>query len=123
MKIEVKQYKKFDKEQSNLVAFMTLYLTEMDLYISDCKLIRMRNGGFFIGLPSRQFKDEATGEVKYSPYVLFGKNKNEEFQKSAIEAVTHYAKDSSVNQVAHLNKGSTHDNQGTAKDYMDDLPF
>ena len=92
MTLQVIKYTSYEKD--NLAAFVSFYIPEWGLYLNDCRLIRKKNGGFFIGFPSKKIE----GEEKYSPYFMFDKEKNERFRKAAIEAIDKWVKENNTEQ-------------------------
>jgi len=85
--MEVTRYTSM-KNDGPVVAFLNLFIPQWGLHLNDCRLIRTKNGGFFVGFPSKKY--EAEGETKYAPYVFFEKEVSEKFQKGAREAIDKY---------------------------------
>ena len=86
--MKVTNYTSINKDQ--LVAYFSLYIEQWGMYLNDCKLIRTKTGGMFVGFPNKKY--EKDGETKYSPYFCFDKEVNERFQKAARAAIDEYVK-------------------------------
>lgn len=84
------------------VAFVSLKIPQWGVTFNDCRVIRGKEGQFFIGFPSRKY--EVEGETKYSPYVWFDKEVSERFQKGAREAIDTYVKQNQ--EKAHVSEPS-----------------
>jgi len=87
--MEVTRYRSMEGD-GPVVAFFSLRIPQWGMTLNDCRLIRCKNGGFFVGMASKKYEDN--GETKYSPYVWFDKEVAERFQKGAKAAVDEYVK-------------------------------
>jgi len=97
--MEVTRYKSMEGD-GPVVAFVSLKVPQWGLHLNDCRLIRSKNGGFFIGFPSKKY--EAEGETKYAPYVWFEKEVSEKFQKAARDAIDEYVKQNQPQEPQHV---------------------
>ena len=88
--MEVTRYKALDSE-GPIMAFFSLKIPHWGMTLNDCKLIRTKTGGFFVGFPSKKYEDEQ-GETKYSPYVWLEKEISDRFQTAAKSAIDEYVK-------------------------------
>jgi len=91
MNIKIRDYKKFDKEDSKVkgVASIQLNVEGFPLTINDVKVIQSNNGTFF-ALPQRSYKDQ-NGEYKnVSICGFFDKQAYAEFQEAMKHAFTQY---------------------------------
>lgn len=104
--MEVTRYKSMEGD-GPVVAFLSLRIPQWGLTLNDCRLIRSKNGGFFVGMPSKKYEDN--GETKYSPYVWFEKEVSERFQKAARTAIDEY-----VNKNQEPNNVQPPSDDGTA---------
>ena len=85
--MEVLNYRKVTGNGPTM-AFITFRLPEEGLNLANCRLIRMKNGGWFISYPSQKYKtDEGT---KYAPYFWY--DKSDKFQRAARTAIEEYVK-------------------------------
>lgn len=90
MSLQIKSYTRNPDQNSNILGFVSFYIPEWGLYLNSCKYIRNKNGGFFIGFPSKE-KDD-----KYFPYYLFDADKNKRFQESARKAIEEYLNNQNI---------------------------
>ena len=88
--MEVLRYQSANSDSGSLVAWVDFRIPNWGLNLFDCRLMRGRNGGFFIAFPSKKY--EKDGETKYAPYFWFDKEVTERFQKSARQAIDEYVK-------------------------------
>jgi len=75
---------------SGLVATFGLLIISMDMYLSKVKLIRKKDGSFYVAPPSEKYKDPQTGKDVYSNFFWFGEKTSEFFQKEAVKALNTY---------------------------------
>ncbi len=87
--MEVTHYE-VSKGEGAIIAFVNFKIHEWGLNLDDCRFIKTKNGGSFIGFPSKRC--ESQGEVKYSPYFWFEKHAAGLFQSSAKKAIEDYLK-------------------------------
>jgi len=103
--MEVTRYKSMEND-GPVVAFFSLKIPKWGMTLNDCRLIRTKNGGFFVGFPSKKYEDN--GKTKYSPYVWLEKEVSERFQKAAKEAIDEYVKRQPQEQ-AHVQPAESYD--------------
>lgn len=90
MGIQVQKYLPCTSDKNNIVAIVSFYIPEWGLYLNDCRYIRKKNGGFFVGFPSK--KVEMNGEDKYYNYYGFEGETGTRFQSAAQKAITDFIK-------------------------------
>lgn len=93
MSLQIKNYTRNLDSNSNVVAFVSFYIPEWRLHLNSCKYIRSKNGGFFIGFPSKE-KDD-----KYYPYFCFEGDASKRFQDSARKLIEEHLAKMNVNNV------------------------
>lgn len=81
MSIKVKNYTSNQDNNSSVVGFVSFFIPEWGLHLNSCKYIRNKDGGFFIGFPSKE-KDD-----KFFPYFCFEGNAGKRFQEAAKKAI------------------------------------
>lgn len=91
--IQVKSYYPTNDPSSNVVALVNFFIPEWGLHLNGCKLIRKKNGGFFVAYPSKKVEKE-NSEPQYHPYFCFEKDKNDRFQSSSQKAIDAHIKES-----------------------------
>ena len=91
MGIEVTSYSPVNDPNSNVVGYVNFYVHEWGMHLNGCKYIRNRNGGFFVGFPSKEYKNDA-GETKYAPYYCFKGENSRNFQEGARKAIEDWGK-------------------------------
>jgi DNA-binding cell septation regulator SpoVG len=96
--MEVTRYKGMEND-GPVVAFFSMKIPKWGMTLNDCRLIRTKNGGFFVGFPCKKYEDN--GETKYSPYIWLDKEVSERFQKAAKEAIDEYVKKSQPQEPAN----------------------
>lgn len=89
--IEVTKYTPTNNENGSIIAFVSFKIPNLGLHLNDCRLIRSRNGGFFIGFPGKKYEND--GETKYAPYYYFEGDLKDRFQKQAREAIDKWVKE------------------------------
>jgi DNA-binding cell septation regulator SpoVG len=104
--MEVTRYKSMEND-GPVVAFFSLKIPKWGMTLNDCRLIRTKNGGFFVGFPSKKYEDN--GETKYSPYIWLEKDVSERFQTAAKEAIDAYVKRSQPQEQPHVQPNATPD--------------
>lgn len=67
-------------------------MVKLDMFFSDLKLIKSKEGKWFVTPPSRQYQCERTGENKFQNFWWFGKDSSEKFQNACIEALENFFK-------------------------------
>lgn len=97
--LTVKKYHSVKNSKSNLVAFVNFYSTELKLHLNNCRLIRKKNGGFFVGYPCEKIEKEGE-ETQYFPYYCFEKERNDQFQSAAQKAIKEWINEN--NQGEHV---------------------
>lgn len=90
--IKVVNYFPTNDPKSNVVAVVNFLIPEWGLHLNSCNYVRKRNGGFFIGFPSKK-KEGPDGQPQYFPYFAFDKERNDRFQSSAQKAIEEYIKE------------------------------
>lgn len=89
MTMKVTYYRQNQDQNSSVVAYLGLYLENIDLYLSKLRYIRKRDGGFFISFPSEKYTDKE-GKGAYQNYCWFGKKFGDSFQKKAHDVINAY---------------------------------
>lgn len=87
--IKIKNYFPIRDETSSTVALVNFLIPEWGLHMNGCKLIRKKNGGFFVSYPSKKVEKDGQ-EPQYIPYFCFDKEKNDRFQSAAQKAIQDY---------------------------------
>jgi DNA-binding cell septation regulator SpoVG len=83
MKLLIKEFKKY--EQNTLQAFVDIELLDLCLVIKGCT-VHQKDGSAWIGFPGRSYEDDGT--TKWANILEFSsKERKEEFQSAAVEAV------------------------------------
>lgn len=75
-------------EDGPILAYVNFHIKNWGMYLSDCRVIKTRHGGVFIGFPGREY--EKNGEKKYSSYLIWEKEMGERFQKAAKSAIEEF---------------------------------
>jgi hypothetical protein len=84
MSIEVVKFKPYAK--GPLMGFADIFVTKMGLEVNGVSVFN-KDGKKWVGMPSREYKNEA-GETKYAPIIRFrDKNQNDKFCGLVLEAV------------------------------------
>lgn len=89
--LKVKNYSPLEESTSGVVAFVNFFIPEWGLHMNGCKLIRKKNGGFFVSYPSKKVEKDGA-EPTYIPYFCFEKEKNDRFQSAAQKAIQEHLK-------------------------------
>lgn len=92
--ISVTRYTPTTNENSSVIAFVNFFIPKMGLHLHDCRLIRSKSGGLFIGFPSKKYEEK--GETKYAPYFYFEGPLKDHFQKKAREAVDTWKNENNI---------------------------
>jgi hypothetical protein len=96
MTIEIINYKKYEK--GSLLGFVDFYIPKMGIEVYGSS-IHHKNGGKWLNLPSKEYKDKETQETKWSSVVRFReKDHMTAFTKAVLAAVDKYAMEHSSNQ-------------------------
>jgi hypothetical protein len=90
MALQIAKYVHCASDKNNIIAIVSFYIPEWGLYLNDCKYVRKKNGGFFIGFPSR--KVDVNGEDKYFNYFAFEGEAGTRFQSAAQRAIEEHIK-------------------------------
>lgn len=89
MTLKITRYTPF-RGEGPVMGVCCFTLDSLGMYFNDVPVIRKREGGFFIGSPSRKYED-ADGQTKYSPYWGFeNREMASKFQGAAITALKAY---------------------------------
>ena len=111
MKIECTKFKSMQK--GTLQGFADFFFPDLGMEINSCSL-HTKNDRQWVNLPNREYKD-AEGAIKYSSYVKFpDKDKYEEFQRDAKNAISEFTAKS------HIQQGTQTQQKPMV---IDDLPF
>lgn len=89
--MEVTRYEQQDHQF--VKAHVDLYVDKWKLHIRDVRLIRGKNGGMWLTLPSKRVGDGDS--AKWIPYLDFEGEAKERFQSAAMKAIDTYVKDQS----------------------------
>lgn len=76
--------------QSPVIATIGFYIFSMDMYLSKVKLVKKKDGGFYLAPPSEKYQDPKTGKEAYGNFFWFGEKSSEFFQKQALQALSTY---------------------------------
>jgi len=89
--LKVTHYQPIQVEESKVIGIVKFYIPEWGLHLNDCRYIRKKNGGFFIGFPSKRHEEEGQ-ETTYAPYFTFDKDRLDRFQSSGQKAINEWIK-------------------------------
>lgn len=89
--MKVLRYDPADEPNNAIVAYVDFYAESRGTYFCDCRLVRKKNGGFFIGYPSRRV--ERNGEYEYHPFFKFDPSVHDKFQSAALKAIDEFVKE------------------------------
>ena len=89
--MKVMRYDRADDPNNSIVAYIDLYAETRGTYFCDCRLVRKKNGGFFIGYPSRRVGNE--GQYEYHPFFKFDAKEHDRFQSAALKAIDDWVKE------------------------------
>ena len=109
MSLQIKNYTRNLDSNSNVVGFVSFHIPEWGLHLNSCKYIRNKNGGFFIGFPSKE-KDD-----KYFPYFCFDAAQAKRFQESGKKAIEEY--------LAKMNKNNVEQSQNNTQNVDENKQF
>lgn len=87
--VKVTHYQSVADPDSQVVGIVNFYIPEWGLHLNDCRYIRKRNGGFFIGFPAKR-KGEEGQTPTYHPFFDFDKDKKDRFQSAGQKAIHEY---------------------------------
>jgi len=87
--LNVTHYQSVDDPNTSVVGIVNFYIPEWGLHLNECRYIRKKSGGFFIGYPSKR-KGEEGEQPTYHPYYAFDKDKNDRFQSAGQKAINEY---------------------------------
>lgn len=104
MPIKVTYYQPNPREDAKIVATLGLYFDQIGLYLSNCRLIRNNQGGYFVASPAEQIQ-KSDGSQEYKNVWWFDKTKNPNFQKQAMEAITMFIRDREAENRSKQNSG------------------
>lgn len=87
--IECVSFKPLNKDKSQLLGFADFFIPTWGVFIYGCTVfVSKEQDRRWVNLPSREYTDAATKEVKYASIVRFGKREHQEaFSSAAIRAV------------------------------------
>jgi len=89
--LEITSYYPTGDERSSVVALVNFFIPEWGLHLNGCKYIRKKNGGFFVGYPSKKVEKE-NADAQYFPYFAFERDRNDRFQSAAQKAIDKHIK-------------------------------
>lgn len=112
MGITVTQYKRNENNGSQVVAYVSFCIAEWGLHLNNCKYIRSKKGGFFIGFPSKKVEGK---DNEYFPFFYFEGEARNRFQESAKKAIENY--------IAKLQSQSEDQNNDQAQNVDEKEPF
>jgi hypothetical protein len=78
------------KEDSPIVATLGIHILSMDMFLSKLKLIRKKDGTFYVAPPSDKYQDPQTGKDVYGNFFWFGEKSSTFFQEEALKAINAY---------------------------------
>lgn len=90
-RIKVTFFSPSDNPGSFVVATLGLRINSMDLYLSKVKLVRKKDGTFYVASPSESYNCPKTGEKKYANFWWFDSTAGF-FQKETLKAIDTYCK-------------------------------
>lgn len=78
------------REDSPVVASLGIHILSMDMFLTKLKLIRKKDGDFYIASPSEKYQDPQTGKDCYANFFWFGEKSATFFQEEALKAINSY---------------------------------
>jgi hypothetical protein len=102
MSIQVSKYIPCARDGSNILAIVSFYIPEWNLYLHQATCVRSPKGGYFIGFPSRKYTKE--GKDFYARYYDFEGNSKDRFQVAAKKAIEEYVAKNKQEPVTHSTK-------------------
>ena len=89
-KLKITFYTPVTDERSQVIAIFGCYAVNDDIYFSKCKLIRKKDGGLFVAMPSEKYTDPKTGQDAFQNFCWYGTKKAQFFQELALESIKSY---------------------------------
>ena len=90
--MKVTEFTRLENPHTPVIAVVSFYVPEWEMYLNDCRYIRKKTGGYFIGYPSKRVMRE-NADTQYYPYYNFSKERNDWFQSESQKAVQEYLKE------------------------------
>lgn len=82
--------------ESNVVATFGFHLSVLDLYMTKAKIIKKKDGSYYVAPPSEKYTCSKTGETKYANFWWFGDRLSAHFQKKCQEVLSEYCKSKNI---------------------------
>lgn len=79
-----------------VVATLGFHILSMDLFLSKAKLIKKKDGSYFIAPPSEEYRCAKTGQIKYANFFWFGEKTSDFFQNEARKAINTFCKQKGI---------------------------
>ena len=89
-KIKITYYNPVSEEKSQTVGIFGCHVVKDDFYIAKLKLVRKKDGSFFIAFPSEKYTNPKTGQEDYSNFCWYGQTRGPFFQKLTLNALKEY---------------------------------
>lgn len=93
-----------DNKDLNVVATFGIYVSSIDWYFAKLKLVRKKDGTFYVASPSEEYLNSATGKKEYSNFWWHGKKSGEFFQKEVMKALDNYFIEKGIHSPIHGNR-------------------
>jgi len=87
--LKVTHYQPVEDPNGSVVGIVNFYIPEWGLHLNECRYIRKKNGGFFVGFPSKRKEIEGQ-QPTYFPYYNFDKDKLDRFQSASQKAINEW---------------------------------
>jgi hypothetical protein len=93
-----------DNKDSNVAATLGIYVRAMDWYFAKLKLVKKKDGTFYVAPPSEEYLNPTTGKKEYSNFWWHGKKTSEYFQKEVMKALEVYFNEKGIQNPTHGNR-------------------
>lgn len=97
-----------NKEQnSHVVATFGIHIISMDMFLSKVKLIRKKDGTYYVAPPAEEYTNPKSGKIDYANYWWFGKKSDDFFQKECMKAIDSYCFEKNIPNPIHERRNSS----------------
>jgi hypothetical protein len=95
-RIQITFFNVNNSEDQNVAATLGLHILSIDLFLSKCKLVKKKDGTFYVAPPSEEYICKKTGKKKYQNYFWFGSKTSAFFQKECLKAISSYCEEKKI---------------------------
>ena len=96
-----------DNPNDYVRATLGIHIISMDMFLSKIKLVRKKDGTFYVAPPSEEYTNAKSGNKEFANFWWFGKKSEDFFQKEVMKAIDTYCFDKKIKNPIYENTNTT----------------